>query len=364
MDGANTASAAAGAAATASGKRLYQSSPSDGVLHLVVIDLAGKNVIADGIIAQVSFAIKPGVATGNYSFTNIPSATDSKGNNLAITGTMLVGVGTNSTKAKVYLGTDDNFTVNDNGVTLYGGTGNDNVTINTGMSGEIIDQSVDRVSLSGASSNYAFKQTGNLINVYNSAGTMLILSMPVQDDTDGTLFSFSNGIASAKLAGGIMTLGGAAVNSNAPGVLTPVTTSSTQSTSSVTKAKVYLGTDDSFTVNNSGVTLYGGAGNDVVTVFPGMSGIILDQNIDRINLFGASSGYAFRQTGNKINVYDASGMTLLISVPVRDTADGTVLSFSNGKASAKLTASVMTLGGVAVNSSAASVLSPALQPAD
>lgn len=85
MNGINPVSAVAGEATTAAGKQLSQSSVRDGVLHLVIIDLAGKTPIADGVLAQISFSIKTG-ATGNYTFTSVPSATDSQGNSVAITG--------------------------------------------------------------------------------------------------------------------------------------------------------------------------------------------------------------------------------------------------------------------------------------
>ena len=132
------------------------------------------------------------------------------------------------------------------------------------------------------------------------------------------------------------------------------------STLSTTKAKVYLGLDDIFTVSNSGTTLYGGAGNDTVTIAAGVTGISLDQNVDRVNLLGTSSSYTFKQTGNKINVYDSTGATLLASIPVQGDADGTVIGFSNGYASAQLAGGVMTLGGATV-SPTPTTLSPALQ---
>jgi hypothetical protein len=109
------------------------------------------------------------------------------------------------------------------------------------------------------------------------------------------------------------------------------------------------------------MTLYGGAGVDAVTIAGGMSGVILDQNVERINLAGVSNSYRFRQTGNKINVYDTAGTTLIVNTPVQGDSDGTVLSFSNGAASAILSGGVMTLGGAVVSSTSASALSPTLK---
>jgi len=121
-------------------------------------------------------------------------------------------------------------------------------------------------------------------------------------------------------------------------------------TITLTKAKVFLGANgNNYAVNNSGTTLYGNTGIDTVTIAPGVTGVTLDQNIERINFSGASSSYAFKQTGNLINIYDASNTTLLLAkAPVQGDANGTLLSFSDVTASALLAAGVMTLGGITV----------------
>ena len=261
-----------------------------------------------------------------------------------------------TTKAKVYLGADDYFSVSNNGATIYGNTGSDGVTIASGVSGVIIDQNIERLNFSGSSSSYTFKQTGNKINVFDAMGTTLLASAPVQGDGDGTLLSFSNGMASAILAGGVMALGGARVATGTAGSLLPTLVASTLPTANSTKAKVYFGANDSFNVSNNGATLYGNTGNDAVTIDPGVSGVIIDQNIERIVFSGASSSYAFKQTGNKMNVYDVAGVTLLASAPVQGDSDGTVFAFSNGNASAHLAGGVMSLAGTTVSATAATPL--------
>jgi two-component system NarL family response regulator len=125
------------------------------------------------------------------------------------------------TKAKIYLGSDDNFTVSDSGAILYGGAGTDTVTIAAGISGVSLDQNIERINFSGAANSYSFKQTGNKINIYDAAGNSLLASIPVQGDTDGTVFGFNNGTTSAFLSGGVITLGGAPVSINSATPLTP-----------------------------------------------------------------------------------------------------------------------------------------------
>ena len=119
--------------------------------------------------------------------------------------------------------------------------------------------------------------------------------------------------------------------------------------------------DDKFTASNSGITIYGGPGNDTVTIADGISGVVLDQNVERLNFSGTASSYSFKQTGNKINIYNTGGTTLIASIPVQGDTDGTVLSFSNGTASALLSGGTMTLGGATVSPATAGGVVPTLK---
>jgi len=107
--------------------------------------------------------------------------------------------------------------------------------------------------------------------------------------------------------------------------------------------------------------VYGNTGKGIVTISSGISGVILDQNIERINFTNPSSSYKFKQTGNIINVYDTTDK-LLVKAPVQGDADGTILSFDNGTASVLLSVGVMRLCGVTVSPSAATILTPTLTP--
>jgi len=232
------------------------------------------------------------------------------------------------------------------------------------VTGVTLDQNIERINLSAASGNYTFKQTGNMINVFDHSGTTLIVKAPVQGGADGTQISFSNGTASAsaKLTGGIMTMGGKQVSSGAATALTPDTISGAPSTTNST-AKVFLGAEDSFTASSSGTTVYGNTGKGTVTIANGITGVILDQNIGQINFTNTLNSYKFKQTGNMINVYEMDGTTLIARTPVQGDSDGTILSFgSQGTAAAKLTTGgVMTLGGIVVNPLTATELSPVLR---
>ena len=284
------------------------------------------------------------------SYTIVVTAYDQVGNTATSQRNII-----KSYKAKVFLGAvNDNFTVSTSGTAVYGGAGSNEITIASDVTGVILDQNIERINLVGTSSTYKFMQTGNMINVYDTAGTTLIVRTPVQGDNDGTLIYFSSGTvpAQTKLTGGIMTLGGQTVRTDTPTTLNlSPTLDPTPSPTNITKAKVFLIAEDNFTVSNSGATLYGNSGKGSVTISDGVTDVLLDQNIGRINFLKASSSYTFKQTGNIINVCNTNGTTLIVKAPVQGDDDGTVLSFGNGTApaSVKLSGGVMTLGGIVVS---------------
>ncbi|MEI6219344.1 MAG: hypothetical protein WCP86_10620, partial [bacterium] len=260
-----------------------------------------------------------------------------------------VAFATENTKTRIFLRADDYFTVSNSGTYIYGNSGRCTVTISSGVSGVTLDQNIGQINFLSPSSSYTFKQTGNIINIYDTTGTSLIVSAPVQGN-NGTQLYFSNGTASAKINRGTMTLGGVTVSFSTPTALNQAISAGTFSITNTTKAKVFLYADVTYTVSNIGETLYGNNGSEVVNIKANISGVTLDQNIGQINLPDATSNYTFRQTGNIINVYDAAGVTLILTAPVQGTPVGTVFSFSNGLASARLTNGVMTLGGAQLSS--------------
>jgi hypothetical protein len=116
-------------------------------------------------------------------------------------------------------------------------------------------------------------------------------------------------------------------------------------------AKVFLDSGESFTVNDDSVSVFGnsGVGTEVVVVGSGVAGLVLDQNIERVQFTATGSGYKYLQDGNRLKVYDSTGTVLLATIPLQD--DGSQLAFSEGTVDAELSTSHgMTLGGAAVSS--------------
>jgi len=241
------------------------------------------------------------------------------------------------------------FTVSDSGVTVYGGSGREVITIASGVNSITLDQNIDRVNLPGTSNEYTFKQMGNQLVVYQGSP---ILTIPIQGDNDGTQLGFSNGGAyDIKMVAGVLTLGGTPIRSDAPATVSPVTpTSATEPTPvQLSSAKIFMGNNDFITVANNGAKVYGGSGSsNVLTVSPDTYSITFDQNISEVRFSGPEANYKFMQTGNLVNIYDANS-TLIARGPVQGSANGTLLTFANGTGSAKFSSGIMQLGGSTIS---------------
>ena len=258
-----------------------------------------------------------------------------------------------SSHTNVYISatTPQAFTIANSGMSVFGGANREVITINAGVNTIKIDQNIDRVNLPGAANNFTFKQAGNQLVVSDISGANVIVTLPLQGDADGSQIGFSNGVFNAKLSAGVMSLGGAVVNSSSAGSVNPLTLTSTMepAASASSSASAYLQSNDVITIANSGVKVFGNSGIEILTLISATNGIAFDQNMERINLPGSQSNYKFLQTGNQINVYDALGTTLIAKGPVQGDADGTLLSFDNGMGSVLISAGVMTLGGSVVS---------------
>ncbi len=119
-------------------------------------------------------------------------------------------------------------------------------------------------------------------------------------------------------------------------------------------AKVYLdAADTTFTLSNA-AAVFGAAGDQKVIVNEGVTGVVFDQLVERVDLPGNFADFTYKQAGNGLQVYD--GTTLIATIPLQ--ADGTQIVTSAGSVTASLTAGVMTLGGSTVSDVAAGAVAP------
>ncbi|MBS7350726.1 MAG: hypothetical protein KIG95_11335 [Comamonas sp.] len=98
-------------------------------------------------------------------------------------------------------------------------------------------------------------------------------------------------------------------------------------------ARIFLEPNDtSYIISDPGAKLYGHKDAPVaptITILPTAVGAEVDQQVGRVNLGGNIEDFAFKSTGNVLQVFDAAG-NLLVSIPVQDDEDGTALGTNNG----------------------------------
>jgi hypothetical protein len=257
---------------------------------------------------------------------------------------------TAATHAKIYFKENDSVVVANSGVSVFGSKGrNEAVTVVAGSQGVMLDGNVDEVTFvsatganannsilvtGSASSNYTFKQSGNALQIYDSSGQSLLVSVPVQDDSNNTLLNFSDGVFEAKLVptstGLTIRVNDVQVSSNSA---LPVTSNAAYTSNKLfsvqanSSSNVYLTADDPITIGNDGLHIFGSKGNETVTLTQSAKNIGLDANIEHLVFQKNESDYTFAQSGNAIAIYDSSATSLITTIPVQD--NGTLFTFND-----------------------------------
>ncbi len=122
---------------------------------------------------------------------------------------------------------------------------------------------------------------------------------------------------------------------------------------SILMPSVFLNSGDNF-VAASAAEIFGGAGDEQVSIQAGVTGVSVDQNVERVDLPGSAADFAFQQAGNTLQVF--SGTTLVATIPLQ--ANGTQVVFGDGSVAVTLTAGVMSLGGTTVSPTTAAAVVP------
>ncbi|MEI6746337.1 MAG: hypothetical protein WCL34_10270 [Methylococcaceae bacterium] len=278
----------------------------------------------------------------------------------------LVITKTADTHAKIYFKENDSIVVANSGVSVFGSKGrNEAVTVVAGSQGVMLDGNVDEVTFvsstgantnnsilvtGAASNNYTFKQAGNALQIYDSSGQTLLVSVPVQDDSNNTLLNFSNGVFEAKL---VPTSTGLTIRVNDVQVSSssalPVTSNAAYTSNKLasvqanSSSNVYLTAGDPITISNDGLHIFGSKGNETVTLTQSAKNIGLDANIEHLVFQKNESDYTFAQSGNAIAIYDSSATSLIATIPVQD--NGTLFTFNDAAVTANFS---MTTTGLSI----------------
>lgn len=123
-------------------------------------------------------------------------------------------------------------------------------------------------------------------------------------------------------------------------------------------ADLYLKDNDNISGVTFGGGVFGGNGNEIITYNSGVTGITVDQNVEQVRLSDALSTYTFQQQGNQLLIRSAGSTTVVATVTLQNDADGTLITFSNGTAQAKVSAAGLTLGGTTVPSTGSASITP------
>ena len=249
-------------------------------------------------------------------------------------------------------------------VNTFGSSGEEIVVLGAAASRVVADQNIERVHFSEASSAYRFQQTGNQLNVYPATGDERILNVALQPDADGTVLVFQNGTGSARLAAGVMSLGGATVNPAGPTAISPTLSARLDVPTAESTARAFLGRDASFTAASAGLKVYGSSGTESLVMGQGIRQVEADQNVETVEFGAMLSDYTFQQRGNQLAIHRSSDSAQLLRIPVQGDSDGTLVHFGEAEYSAKLTAGVMRLGTWVVSSTAPGSLPPVATAAD
>lgn len=297
------------------------------------------------------------VTLSNLVGTNV--AFSNGGTTLSATGTILNDDGS-ANNALLFVGETNALNVIETPKVYGASAGNETVKIYDSANA-IVDQNIERVELYGNLAQYSFQVQGNQVSVYNSTNTK-IATVGIQGDGDGTTFVFADGKASLLVTGlNQATLGGQNISSVTPTAFTTGALGANFSTAekstvgtvttSVTKENLgFLTTGSTLTALDT-AKIFGTLGTETLKI-AGAPNLVSDQNIERIEFDGPLTNYGFSITGNIASIYQLDSnknlSSLVVKTAVQDDADGTLLVFSDGSTSLKLTGlSQATLGGTA-----------------
>lgn len=110
--------------------------------------------------------------------------------------------------------------------------------------------------------------------------------------------------------------------------------------------RTFLSAGDVYTVINNNVQVFGGAGAEKVQIMSGVTGLVVDPNVDRVELSGNMSSYKFvNVAGTGLQIQDANNnvISTIASVNQNDT-----IAFADGSAPLVQNATGFTVAGTQV----------------
>ena len=215
---------------------------------------------------------------------------------------------------KVQLTANLNVTLPNSDMTIWGSIGKETVSIPNGVARITCDANVETVKLNSLSydPNLLTGTPGGLIVSDSSKNTILNWSIGANNETlyfsnaIGTLSNNSSGVGQFKLT------------------------------------DLLLNNNQTFTLNQSAVHIYGGFGFETVILGPTATQESLDSFVEKVVFPGKLSDYTWTSQGSTINFYDASKVNVA-KIGVQWLTQGTSLQFADQPAKAVFNSSSVVL---------------------
>ncbi|MDD5215475.1 MAG: hypothetical protein PHQ03_08070, partial [Methylococcales bacterium] len=231
---------------------------------------------------------------------------------------------------KVFMGYGSAFELTSGAAQIFGSKMREVLTLKSGASNVIVDQNVEQVNLAGKFADYTFEQQGNSLKVINNS--TIVAKVFVQDDSNGTLLGFADGLRSASFSNATI----AVTDKIVPADDIPLAI--------LQKAGVYLAgvLANPITVGGNSVNVYGSlASTDTVGLSASATNATVDANVEQVNFAGKFADYSFVTVGNSLDVL--SGTSKIANIGIQDDSNGTILSFSDQSSSAHFVTSATAL---------------------
>ena len=175
------------------GQKLFALSMSSGKGFLDIMDASG------GLVAELALS-------SGKSETLVFS------NAIGTLGLGASGLGS-FTLTDLLLDANQQYTVTQSNLKLYGNAGSEGVVLASGALNETVDSRVEKVTFSSGYAGYSLKTGSNDIKIFNAA-QVLVADVFVANNLAGTLLQFSDAAITAKFINGALTLSNTSVSSS------------------------------------------------------------------------------------------------------------------------------------------------------
>ena len=191
-------------------------------------------------------------------------------------------------------------------IDITGANGYETITIASAINNVRLDAAVDSVRLLGRAYDPALVSIGPAELVVSSSSGQRVVSLSLAPNQTHSL-SFTNAM-------GLVT-----TDASGKGVFS--------------LTDFYLGTNQSYTVNQNNLEIFGSRGKETVILAAGVSGSFIDSRVDKLVLPGAYSDYIWKTAVGEIQFYDAKN-TLIAELNLPSKATGTEIQFADGTTTA------------------------------